>query len=698
MKICPSCQGKYADDKKFCRQCGVHLIIEKASSPDVIAKRHIFEAKIAQAPDNTEILKGYGDFLLSIGLLDDALIQYFKALEIDPEDRHLRMRIIEAYHGSKRYNDAIAQLLIIMDAYPEDMAAREKLVAIYVETKKYNDALLLLRQMCDLQPSNHNYLAQRMDILRHHGGREKEIFEISEILFRENPSQYPACYSYIGISEAHKAKEKTDLQLWVQAENLLQKSIGTIEILTPGEKISCKLYLYWCYLNQDKHLFDILNKVKELENSTRSQKQKEILADCFLLIGNAQLQSELTTEAIESYESALSLSDTQQVRQSLSKVYLKIGNELLGSKKFGEAVHLFQEALNYQPDDAEIQACFSLSQSKSKKKNLIISVFSTSAVIAVIMGLFFYYGQSAIEIECNQTAMISINKDNKLIESKEGNILQTSFLRYGSYNVRIDKEGYESVNDEIKFGFGRRVIKKRYDLKPLFVAKKVPQDTNSTTVEKKHYSEKPTSPSPQTTAAADSSASIPMHRVGDTFVTEVTKIGEQKPVISTERRIVSVDGDKIVVESMSLLSKKKTVRVLEFTHEWNLLRTANPTDGDLEYSPPLQYCNFPLFPGKKWQQKTVERNSKTGMTREHILSATVGDWEMVTVPAGTFRAIKIDTATEIRDSQTGGKKTGRDISWYAPDVRKSIKTIASSIKDDGTQDHQEIHLLSFRLY
>ncbi len=198
-------------------------------------------------------------------------------------------------------------------------------------------------------------------------------------------------------------------------------------------------------------------------------------------------------------------------------------------------------------------------------------------------------------------------------------------------------------------------------------------------------------------SSLDVSVSIPIHAVGDTYITEVIKLGDQKPYISTERRIVSVDKDKITVESMSLLSKKKTVRLLEFTPEWNLIQTRNPVDGDLYYLPPLQYINFPLFPGKKWQQKSVEKNAKTGITREHNLNVTVGDWETVTVPAGTFKSIKITTNSEVIDTSTGEKKSGVDVSWYSPDAKKTVKTVATSKKTDGTEEQQEIRLVSYKL-
>jgi hypothetical protein len=115
------------------------------------------------------------------------------------------------------------------------------------------------------------------------------------------------------------------------------------------------------------------------------------------------------------------------------------------------------------------------------------------------------------------------------------------------------------------------------------------------------------------------------------------------------------------------------------------------------YSPPLKYFEFPLYPGKTWQQTSVETNIKTNSTREHTLSAIVGDWEEITVPAGTFRAIKITTQTELLDRKTGQKSTGVDVSWYVPDIRRSVKSSVTTRNFDGNQERQLIQLIKYDL-
>lgn len=190
---------------------------------------------------------------------------------------------------------------------------------------------------------------------------------------------------------------------------------------------------------------------------------------------------------------------------------------------------------------------------------------------------------------------------------------------------------------------------------------------------------------------------VPVHAIGDTYITEVINLADNKPGIKTERKVVYADAHKMVVESKSLSSKKGTVRVLDYTPEWNLMRSRNPDGSGLDYSPELKYYDFPLSIGKQWQQSSVETDIKTGAQRKHTLSSTVLGSETVTVPAGTFNAIKVITKSELVDVSNGETISGSDTSWYVPELRRSVKSETASRKPDGTEDRQIIQLIEYAL-
>ncbi|MGI8427148.1 MAG: methane monooxygenase/ammonia monooxygenase subunit B [Actinomycetota bacterium] len=192
-------------------------------------------------------------------------------------------------------------------------------------------------------------------------------------------------------------------------------------------------------------------------------------------------------------------------------------------------------------------------------------------------------------------------------------------------------------------------------------------------------------------------ADIPDLRVGDTYLVDSQYPNNAKLNNMTERKVVSVIDGGVTVASRNVKSRSGQSRMLRYTQEWNLVSSRNADGSGLDYSPPLKYFEFPLYPGKSWRQTSRETNVKTGATRDFTLSATVGEWENISVPAGTFRAIKITTQSEIVDSVSGQRSTGTDVSWYAPDIRRSVRSVITSRNMQGDVEDQLIHVTQYQV-
>ena len=192
-------------------------------------------------------------------------------------------------------------------------------------------------------------------------------------------------------------------------------------------------------------------------------------------------------------------------------------------------------------------------------------------------------------------------------------------------------------------------------------------------------------------------AEAPKVQVGDTYIAESVYPNNPKLNNTTERRVLSVSDDRIDVVSKNIKSKTGKERTLQFTPEWNLVGSRNPDGTGVDFSPPLKYFEFPLYPGKTWKQTSLETNMTTGSIREFTLSATVGDWEDVSVPAGVFRALKVTTQTELIDREKGQQSTGTDVSWYAPDLRRSAKSMVTSRNVQGQVEEQVIQVVGYDL-
>ncbi len=113
---------------------------------------------------------------------------------------------------------------------------------------------------------------------------------------------------------------------------------------------------------------------------------------------------------------------------------------------------------------------------------------------------------------------------------------------------------------------------------------------------------------------------------------------------------------------------------------------------------------FPLSIGKSWTVEYTETNPNRGHSSEHFRNVyKVVGWEDVTVPAGRFHAIKVESdgdwsaviapgmgaATGTRVDAQGSttvvqtaRTTSQTVSghtykafWYAPEVKRSVKTL-----------------------
>ena len=184
----------------------------------------------------------------------------------------------------------------------------------------------------------------------------------------------------------------------------------------------------------------------------------------------------------------------------------------------------------------------------------------------------------------------------------------------------------------------------------------------------------------------------PPIRVGDSYVYESKDPDDPRSSLTTRRTVTSTRG-KIVLSSINLDRKSAKARSLHFDREWNLIATRNADGSGLDYAPPLKYYDFPLFPGKTWRRTTTETHTRTGATRTHTVEGAVEEWETVSVPAGTFWAIKVSLQTELFDPRTGERITGADESWYVPEVRRSVKSLTTG--KGGSQ--RLIQLLRYEL-
>jgi hypothetical protein len=175
-------------------------------------------------------------------------------------------------------------------------------------------------------------------------------------------------------------------------------------------------------------------------------------------------------------------------------------------------------------------------------------------------------------------------------------------------------------------------------------------------------------------------------------VTDVVDHQDARLSYRSERIVQSIDGGRVVTSVRTL--KSNYTRTVEYDAHWSLLAARLPNGATTTYSPAIPYLRFPMSPGQRWQARVVETKAD-GTQRVHELRAAVEGWESVSVTAGRFDALRVVLNDDILE---GGVliSQGQDVSWYVPEVRRSVKSEETSVTpSNGERRRRTIALVEY---
>ena len=107
-----------------------------------------------------------------------------------------------------------------------------------------------------------------------------------------------------------------------------------------------------------------------------------------------------------------------------------------------------------------------------------------------------------------------------------------------------------------------------------------------------------------------------------------------------------------------------------YTAEWNAIATVDGSN----INPHMGMLKFPLKVGSSYPavyENTVPR--KGAFRVKHERTAKVVGWEAVRVPAGRFRALKIEIDGSFQRIDRSASGSARTVIWYVPEVKRWVK-------------------------
>lgn len=127
-----------------------------------------------------------------------------------------------------------------------------------------------------------------------------------------------------------------------------------------------------------------------------------------------------------------------------------------------------------------------------------------------------------------------------------------------------------------------------------------------------------------------------------------------------------------------------------FTAEWNYVADSSGA----VYSPNSGHLRFPLQVGKSYAANSELRRPRLGakVGWRYTRNVQVVGWEDVTVPAGTFRALKIDVTGQYVRLHDGRPGSDRWVFWYVPETKRWAKSFYEDADGSTTTELVEFEV------
>jgi hypothetical protein len=204
------------------------------------------------------------------------------------------------------------------------------------------------------------------------------------------------------------------------------------------------------------------------------------------------------------------------------------------------------------------------------------------------------------------------------------------------------------------------------------------------------------------TSSAGSGAISGLPAKGTTWVYGYVERMFSRPQTDITVQVLQVDG-QVVEEAVSAASGQSARRVINASEMRILEQPVSSSVALVEIAPYLLAANG----GKAPADVIVTAGYPLGGSGlpAWVYRTTLQDWEQITVPAGTFRALRIDIdGVRERPVPSSGAIIGsfRITAWYAPEIKRLIRLehkmwtgTSSSVRGRPIGDEM-VELLSYR--
>ncbi|MDQ6621765.1 MAG: hypothetical protein M3Z31_19080 [Pseudomonadota bacterium] len=166
----------------------------------------------------------------------------------------------------------------------------------------------------------------------------------------------------------------------------------------------------------------------------------------------------------------------------------------------------------------------------------------------------------------------------------------------------------------------------------------------------------------------------PTLHVGDRWVYRAQD-GFMRPVVWEEtREVIGATNGGYVVRVTQRGPAVDKVRTEQLSTSGRVQVGAVFDEETRRFEQELKRYEFPLAPGKTWNQWVKNFNEDTKRTGELNRYVRIGGWQRVATPAGSFDAIAVNVIMHLDDDEFWRERTDCTYRlWYAPAVNAVVR-------------------------
>jgi hypothetical protein len=171
-------------------------------------------------------------------------------------------------------------------------------------------------------------------------------------------------------------------------------------------------------------------------------------------------------------------------------------------------------------------------------------------------------------------------------------------------------------------------------------------------------------------AADEQAVQAPYVEPGDCWTYRGENMSNRGPIDAYELCVTFVDPVKNVILAFGTVKNDGREIDTTFSAEWNPVTTIV----GLINAPAARFYKYPLHVGDTYTAEFEFRDVLKGANAgKHSFNMKVVGWESITVPAGTFRALKLEGRSLSQRYDRPVKYPAEVSYWYVPEVHRHVK-------------------------